>query len=228
MTTPSLRPPCSTIAIALAAALAALTAGCSDEEPVSHSAPIGINLKVKSSDVGAQATISSDKNITTESGNPWAKFVTDARSHLTHDPSDVDLDQVTLTLGATSTGVTSLAEIFTGEVVIQFVMETSNNIVPVAKLTNPTGGAGDDDAHRCLDLVARVVARDHEGDQGEAGAQSGHEDRGEAAQDDDPTGRSIGRARRTARSSGWATGAPSSHARRPRQGWRPRSSCRCS
>ena len=135
MTTPSLRPPCSTIAIALAA----LTAGCSDEEPVSHSAPIGINLKVKSSDVGAQATISSDKNITTESGNPWAKFVTDARSHLTHDPSDVDLDQVTLTLGATSTGVTSLAEIFTGEVVIQFVMETSNNIVPVAKLTNPTG-----------------------------------------------------------------------------------------
>lgn len=136
MKTPSLRPATSA---ALALAVTLLAAGCSDEEPVSHSAPIGINLKVKSSDVSAQTTISADKNITTESGNPWAKFVTDARTKLTHDPSDVDLAEVTLTLGATSTGVTALEEIFTGEVVIQFVMETSNNIVPVAKLMNPTG-----------------------------------------------------------------------------------------
>jgi len=114
-------------------------AGCGGDDPVSFSAPIAINLKVESGDVKAGNAVSNDKNITTESGNPWAKFITDARAKLTKDPADVDLDKLELLLAATSTGVAAFEEIFTGEVVIQFRFESSSNVIPVAKITNPTG-----------------------------------------------------------------------------------------
>ena len=47
--------------------------GCGDD-PVSFSAPVGINLKAKSGEVVNNA-ISNDKGINTESGNPFGAFV---------------------------------------------------------------------------------------------------------------------------------------------------------
>lgn len=51
-------------------------AACSDD-PVSYSAPVGINLKAKSGDVSGTA-ISEAKSITTETANPYGAFVGDA------------------------------------------------------------------------------------------------------------------------------------------------------
>src|SRR5687767_10129023 len=125
--------------LAYAAAAVILTSSCGGDDPAAFSQPIGINLKVESGDVKTGNAISNEKGITTESGNPWAKFVTDARAALGKDPSDVDLSGLSMLLAATSTGVTGFEEIFTGEVVVQFVMETSNNVVPVARIASPTG-----------------------------------------------------------------------------------------
>ena len=73
----------------------------------------GKNLKVKAE--AGRTTIDQGKAVTTESGNPYNAFVQQARAKLGHDPSRITLAQVTLTLGATSTGVTSLEEVLGGD-----------------------------------------------------------------------------------------------------------------
>jgi hypothetical protein len=120
----------------VAFALVTMTACGSD--PVSYSAPVGINLKAKSSDVASNA-ITDDKAITTESGNPYGAFVNDARTKLGKDPGAIELDQLTLTLGAQSTGVIALNEVYTGDVDVAFVMNDTNNTYDAGHVTNPTG-----------------------------------------------------------------------------------------
>ncbi len=110
----------------LASASALLLAACGDD-PLRYSEPVGINLKAKSADpVGG--VVSDEKGLSPESGNPYAKFVTDARAQLGgKDPSEIALEELTLTLGAGSTGVTRLGEVFTGQVDVLFVMNDTNN-----------------------------------------------------------------------------------------------------
>jgi hypothetical protein len=118
-------------------ALVILVAACGDD-PVSYSAPVGINLKAKSGDV-ANTAISEDKAITTESGNPYGAFVNDAMAKLGHAPSRIEIDQATLLLGAQSTNVTRLEEVFTGVVDVAFVMNDTDNTYEVGTVSNPMG-----------------------------------------------------------------------------------------
>ncbi len=115
----------------------ALLAACGSD-PVSFSAPVGINLKVKSGDVTGTA-VSDEKGINTESGNPYGKFVADARTKIGRDPGSVEVDSVKLTLGAQSTGVVTLQEVYAGDVDIAFVIDDSNNTLDVAHVIDPTG-----------------------------------------------------------------------------------------
>lgn len=105
-------------------------AACSDE-PVNYSQPVTINLKAKSADT-VNATVTSEKGITTESGNPYSAFVNEATRTLGRDPGRIEVDSVELFLGASSTGVTTLGEIFDGNVEIVFQMNDTNNSFPVA------------------------------------------------------------------------------------------------
>ncbi len=115
---------------------------CGGDDPVSYSAPVGINLKAKSSDT-VNNVVTDEKGINTESGNPYGAFVTDARRELGRDPDQIDVEEVTVLLGAGSTGVTRLGEVFTGNVEILFIMNDTNNTYPVAAGTiaaDATGG----------------------------------------------------------------------------------------
>jgi len=107
-------------------------------DPVSFSAPVGINLKAKSGDV-ANSAISDDKAITTESGNPYGAFVSDAQAKLGKDPTRIEIDELTLTLGAQSTGVTALDEVYTGDVDVAFITNDTNNTYDAGHVMNPTG-----------------------------------------------------------------------------------------
>ncbi|CAM3595459.1 hypothetical protein G4177_13230 [Corallococcus sp. ZKHCc1 1396] len=112
--------------------------GCGGD-PVSYSAPVGINLKAKSSD-STGGTVTSQKNISTESGNPYKVFVDEARLGLDgQSPSRVELTSLTLTLGAESVGAVSLAEVFTGRVDVLFLMEESNDTYVAGHVENPSG-----------------------------------------------------------------------------------------
>src|SRR5262245_12463059 len=98
--------------------VAVLLAAC--DSPTSYSSPVGINLKAKSSDV-QQSVVSDKKAITTESGNPYGAFVNGAQQMLGRAPSRIEVDQVALILGADSTGVTRLEQVFSGEVNVLFI-----------------------------------------------------------------------------------------------------------
>jgi hypothetical protein len=121
----------------LVALVPVLVAACASD-PVSFSAPVGINLKAKSGDVATTA-ISEDKAITTESGNPYGAFVSDATTKLGRAPGRIEVGRVTLLLGAQSTNVTRLEDVFTGVVDIAFVMNDTDNTYEVGTVTNPTG-----------------------------------------------------------------------------------------
>lgn len=105
-------------------------AACSDE-PVNYSQPVTINLKAKSADT-INATVTSEKGITTESGNPYSAFVNEATRTLGRDPGGIEVDGIELFLGANSTGVATLGEIFDGNVEILFQMNDTDNSFAVA------------------------------------------------------------------------------------------------
>jgi hypothetical protein len=109
----------------------AVCAACG-EDPLSYSAPVGINLKAKSADT-MNGVVTDEKAITTESSNPYGKFVADARARIGRDPAVIDVDRVELFLGAASTGVTALGEVFDGDIEVVFQMNDTNNSYPVAK-----------------------------------------------------------------------------------------------
>lgn len=107
-------------------------------EPVSYSAPVGLNLKAKGDDVKNNVVVD-EKSITTESGNPYGAFVSEARRRLGRDPGQIDVRAATLLLGGTSKGVTALEQALAGRVDVQFVMNDSNNTFNVAHVTDPKG-----------------------------------------------------------------------------------------
>jgi hypothetical protein len=120
------------LAPTLATFTVATLAACGGDDPLEYSEPVTINLKVKSSDVVNNA-LEDDKGITTESGNPYGAFVANARRELGGvDPSRVALDTTTLTLGASSTGVLELGEVFTGNVEVNFTTNDTDNTYPAA------------------------------------------------------------------------------------------------
>ena len=114
-----------------------LLAACGDD-PVNYSAPVGIELKTKSGEV-MNSAVNAEKGITTESGNPYGKFVDDARARLGRDPGSIELESVTMTLGAQSTNVASLADVLTGESAVTFLVNDTNNTHVAGHFTNPTG-----------------------------------------------------------------------------------------
>lgn len=121
----------------IALALVVGVTGCGDD-PVSYSATVGINLKAESGAVNGTA-ITDEKGITTESGNPYGAFVADATERLGRDPGRIEIDSLALTLGAQSTGVTTLEQVYTGDVDVLFLMNDTDNTYPVGRVTNPAG-----------------------------------------------------------------------------------------
>jgi hypothetical protein len=146
---------------------------CGDD-PVSYSAPVGINLKAKSSDT-VNGVVSDEKGITTESSNPYGTFVSDARAALGGaDPSEIEVDSVDVLLGANSTGVVTLGEIFNGQMEVLFQMNDTDNSFQVASgaITAETGSGpiplsvtfdsdtlGDADWTKLLGGSFKVIAR---------------------------------------------------------------------
>lgn len=114
--------------LGLAGAIA--LAACGGEDPVSHSAPVGINLKADSDKV-VGTNVTDQKNINTESGNPYGAFVTEAGNVLGHAPGRIEVVGVSILMAADSTGVSMLNEIFNGRVDVMFEMPTLGDTIPV-------------------------------------------------------------------------------------------------
>ncbi len=110
--------------------LSAFAMACSDDDPVSYSEPVGIHLAVADGDVTGSSA-SDDKNINTESGNPYGVFVAAAHDEIGGDPSRITVDVVTIEMDAGS-DVSELDVVFDGAVEVGFVMNGSETFYPVA------------------------------------------------------------------------------------------------
>lgn len=117
----------------------ALFAACTDD-PISFSDEVGIAMKADVVD----GTVVDEKNINTESGNPYAAFVADARRTLGADPGAIEVERVELAIAGGST-VTELDQVFGGDVEVLFQPNDSDNVYLVASGTIFPGLIGPQD-----------------------------------------------------------------------------------
>ena len=121
----------------------AMASGCGDDgssnpaNTVNYSGPVSINIdKFKDGEVRNNA-FDADKNVSTESGNPYGMFLSQARATLGRPPAAVVVDRVTLTLGRDSTGVTAFEQILGGPLTVY--LASSSSTVNIGTVAQPTG-----------------------------------------------------------------------------------------
>ncbi len=108
-----------------------------DPNTINYSGPVTIRLdKFKNDDVRNNA-FDSDKDINSESGNPYGAFLQAARQRLGRDPAAVLVDRITLTIGEGTRGVTGFEQVLGGPLVVYFAK--SGATVNVGTLTQPMG-----------------------------------------------------------------------------------------
>lgn len=105
-------------------AFVVLTA-CGGDDAVQVSDVVDLKITVSSGDV-AGGVVVDEKNVNTESGNPYGVFVQGARDEIGGDPSRIAVDGAALTLEPTSKNVTSLGAVFAGMTKLEFVMNGSS------------------------------------------------------------------------------------------------------
>lgn len=115
----------------LCASFLAVSIGCSDDDPVSVSDVVDLKLTLSSGDV-ENGTLRDEKNINTESGNPYGVFVQKARDEIGGEPSRITIEGTGITLNATSKNVTTLGGVFLGATKLELVMNGSTTPYPVA------------------------------------------------------------------------------------------------
>lgn len=113
----------------LGIALCSLAAGCSDEDPILYSDVVDLKFTIASGDVDGDGNIGEDKNVNTESGNPYGAFIAAAQEEVGGDPARIVLDDVALTLEANSTNVALLGEVFAGNTSITFETNSGTKYV---------------------------------------------------------------------------------------------------
>lgn len=93
--------------LVVTALVAAAVGGCGDNA-VNYSDPVSLKLSgFKEGDIRA-GTFDEQKNVNTETGNPYAEFLRGARNALGGaDPGSIGVDAIVLTAGSDSTGVGS-------------------------------------------------------------------------------------------------------------------------
>lgn len=108
-----------------------------DLNTVGFSGPVNVRLdKFKDGDV-RNGAFDSDKDINTESGNPYGGFLRDARASLGRDPAAVLLERMTFTLASDTRGVTGFEQFLSGTAVVYFA--NSSVTVNVGTAVMPTG-----------------------------------------------------------------------------------------
>ena len=124
------------LCFAFALALAPLAA-CSDNPSTSRSRSAS-GLKAKSNDVTGTA-ISEQKGITTESGNPYSAFITEATGKLGGHAPAASRSTSSPDARRELQHVVALEEVMTGDVDVAFITNDTNNTYDVGHVMNPVG-----------------------------------------------------------------------------------------
>jgi len=110
-------------------------ASCGDD-PVAYSETVSVKLSgIKNGDID-NGQASEDKNINTESGNPYAAFLKNARAKLGRDPSAVEISKATVQVHADSKNVSTIDAVFDS---FEFFIANSATIIPAGSVADPRG-----------------------------------------------------------------------------------------
>ena len=124
--------------IALSSALLVLVAGAGCETPAATSDTIVIRLSgIKADDI-RDGVVEAEKNVATELTNPYARFLADARAALGADPTSIEVEAVSITLGGDSRGVIGFQDLFAGEANV-FIRTDDGGTVYIGRIDEPTG-----------------------------------------------------------------------------------------
>jgi len=126
------------IAGLIAISLAFFSSACGDD-PVAHSETVSLKLSgIKAGDI-KNGVASEEKNINTESGNPYGEFVKNARAALGgKDPGAIELVSAYVRVHAESKNVTAIEQVFAD---LELFLSDSQTTLPVGTLTAPTGSS---------------------------------------------------------------------------------------
>jgi len=117
-------------------ALSLTLAACADD-PISYSDDVGIALKADVVD----GMVVDEKNINTESGNPYAAFIADARRALGTDPGSIEVDRVELAI-ENGSSIAQLGQVFGGDVEVVFqINDTDRSYLVASGTIRPDLGA---------------------------------------------------------------------------------------
>jgi hypothetical protein len=122
------------------AASSILAVGCAEEGPKLFTAPISLQLDLKESDI-QDGVLSRDKNISTEQGNPWSKFVQDAKASLGRDPTAFEITTAQVTLDAADSENVDAFDDLTTTGELRLVATKTDGEVPIgfARQSKPSG-----------------------------------------------------------------------------------------
>ena len=117
--------------------IAAVLTGC-PEEPVAYSETVSLKLSgMKEGDV-KNNELSEEKNVNSESGNPYGAFVKAATDALGRSPGRIAPTSAFLRIHSDSTGVTGFEEIFTS---MELFFSDSATTIPVGTVDAPQGSS---------------------------------------------------------------------------------------
>lgn len=116
-----------------------LHAGCGDD-PAAVTGPITLTISsINESDID-NGVVWKDKNISSESGNPWGEFIDDAQSQLGGDPSEFEFISATVTLDvASSDEVAGFEDVAAGSMRLMITRTNGDTPVIIAELADPSG-----------------------------------------------------------------------------------------
>lgn len=126
-------------AILATTAFIALALPACGDDPVAYSEVVSLKLSGMKDGDFKNNTVSEDKNISTESGNPYAVFLRNAKDALGgKDPGHIEVVSVTVQVHSESKNVTAIDQVLAD---VEVFIANSATTVPVANKTTPTGSS---------------------------------------------------------------------------------------
>lgn len=123
--------------VVLGVGVLALGAAACGDDPVAHSETISLKLSgIKNGDI-KNGQASEDKEISTESGNPYGEFIKNAKAALGgKDPGSIELVSAFVRIHSDSKNVSALEAVFSS---MELYLTTSNTTIPVGTVATPKG-----------------------------------------------------------------------------------------
>ena len=128
--------------------LNACGSGSINDLPAEVEVDLSMTFNVQSQSADGDGTITDTKSISGQSGDPWGSFISSARAEMGTDPTELEVLSVSVTVAPTSSGVSTLGDIFNGPMAVRFEMTSSRQEYRIAE-----GDHRQEDAATTTDLL---------------------------------------------------------------------------